>query len=154
MRVTKYVKSDGENWMLLKIRCSAHVSYDRLNRLLRTDGWVPWRLVKHKFDALKKKLAATNPTKFPNWKQIEIPMRVAGMKDVPQQIRSENEQKHEGIEILEATNESTPTALATESPRIIAIDPASDTPTTIIIDDQKSVGRAAIDAFINAGKKR
>jgi hypothetical protein len=42
MRVTKYVRSDGESWMLVKLRCSAHVSYHRFDNLMQANGWVHW----------------------------------------------------------------------------------------------------------------
>lgn len=101
MRLTKYVKSDGESWIMIKIRGSAHVSYTRLNALMRENGWIPFRLVKNKFDMLRKKLALTDPIKYPNWKQIEIPMKKGTRADLPAQIRAENDGKE--LEILEGS---------------------------------------------------
>lgn len=103
MRVTKYVKSDGENWMMLKLRCSAQVSYDRLDKVMRANGWIHWSTVKDKFDALKKRLARQDSVKYPNWKAVVIPMVKAGIKDLPTEIRAENEAKT--IQIEGASNE-------------------------------------------------
>lgn len=102
MRVTKYLKSDGESWLVCKIRCSAHVSYERLNKLMLDNGWVRWHLLRDKFTELKKKIARDNPIKYPNWKEVKIPMLSAGMKDLPAQIAAENEKKT--IQIEEAVN--------------------------------------------------
>lgn len=101
MRVTRYVRSDGENWMVVNIRCSAHVSQTRLDRLMLANGWVRWNVLRSKFNELKKKIAAANPTKYPNWKEVKIPMVRAGLKDLPAVIAAENEIK---LEPQEAAN--------------------------------------------------
>ena len=93
MRVTKYVKSDGENWIVCKLRCSAHVAYARLDSLMRQNGWIRWQEVKTRFDILRKKLAKANPIKYPNWREVQIPMRAAKLADIPKQISAENLEK-------------------------------------------------------------
>lgn len=79
--------------MLLQIRCSAHVSYRRLDALLNQNGWIRWSRVKPHFDKLRKKIAAGDPIKYPNWKEVKIPMVRAGKKDLPAPIQAENEAK-------------------------------------------------------------
>lgn len=103
MRVTKYVKSDGESWLLCKIRCSAHVAYERLDALMLQNGWVRWNLLHAKFNELKKRIARDNPVRYPNWKEVEIPMRSAKLTDLPAQIMEENKNKP-NVEIVEAAN--------------------------------------------------
>jgi len=100
MRVTKYVRADGENWQMLKIRCSAHVSYDRLDKALLQAGWVHWSgKIKSYFDKMRKKVAASNPVKFPNWKQVQIEFGKPNLQSLPKAIQEENEKKN--LEIME-----------------------------------------------------
>lgn len=95
MRVTRYVRADTEgNWMAINIRCSCHVSYDRLNRLMRQNGWIRWKEVRDYFNKLRKKISAADPIKYPNWKEVKIPMLKGGIKDLPPLIQQENENKN------------------------------------------------------------
>lgn len=137
MRLTKYVKSDGENWMMIKIRCSAHCSYDRLNKLMLDNGWVRWDDLKAKFDKIKKRLAATDPVKFPNWKQVVVPMIRGTKKDLPMLVQAENDAKN--VEVLEPLLEDIPLEVPSDGKEssfgiidaktgfVIGIDPASET---------------------------
>lgn len=99
MRVTRYVRSDGENWIAANIRCSAHVAYQRLDALMLANGWIRWNKLRDRFNSLKQRIARENPTKYPNWKEVKIPMVRAGLKDLPAAIAAENEIK-ENIELV------------------------------------------------------
>lgn len=93
MRLTKYLRSDGESWMLLKIRCSSHVSYERLNDLMHKNGWVRWSELSAQFIRLKKQIAKSDPVKYPNWKEVKIPMTAAKKSDLPAPLKEEQDQK-------------------------------------------------------------
>lgn len=90
MRVTKYVKSDGENWIVIRIRCSAHVSYYKLDRVMRANGWIHWSGVRDRMNVLKKKIAKSNPVKYPNWKEVKVPMIAGKRSDLPQMVANES----------------------------------------------------------------
>lgn len=89
MRVTKYVKSDGQNWIMIRVRCSVTVSYDKLDKMMIQNGWVRFDKLRENFNEIKKKLAAADPVKYPNWKAVKIPMRAGSKDDLPAGIHKE-----------------------------------------------------------------
>lgn len=99
--------------MMIKLRCSRRVAYSRLDELMLKNGWVHWSYVKSKFDELRKQLAAQNPIKYPDWKQVPIPMHKAGVKDLPAPVQAENEQKNITLENTPDERQFTPRDTAT-----------------------------------------
>src|SRR5712664_1618680 len=96
MRVTKFVRSDGENWQMVRIRASAQCPLRLLYAAMEKNGWIRWSRFRTRLNILKKKVAAGNPTKYPNWKEVRIPMMAASLKDLPEQFN-----KHITLENLE-----------------------------------------------------
>lgn len=107
MRVTKYLRSDGENWVVARIRHSPHLMSGRLDDLLAKNGWIKWDRLRERFNKLKKRVAKSNPTKFPNWKEVKIPTRTAVLTELPAGI-------HKDVQLLDqhgqpfSASESTP----------------------------------------------
>lgn len=93
MRLTKYVKSDGESWMMVKIRCSVQAAYSRLDALMLQNGWVHFSDLKEKFNRLKQRIARQDPVKYPDWKRVVIPMHKGKIADLPMEFQVENEKK-------------------------------------------------------------
>jgi hypothetical protein len=87
LRIKLYVRADGENWMVAKIRHSPMAASAKVDSIMYLNGWVPWTRLREKFNELKKRVAKGNPTKYPNWKQVEIPMRVAKLEELPPAVQ-------------------------------------------------------------------
>lgn len=162
MRLTKYCKSDGEGWMVIRIRCAKTVSYDRLNKLMAQNGWVRWSLLRDRFNELKKKCAKTDPIKFPNWKEVVIPMRAATRADMPSGIHRDKDTEI----LLENTNESiaanetsesatkiaTPEESPTEQPSLFQSSPAATPAVSTANNEFNSIRASDIERFRNAGR--
>lgn len=89
MRVTKYARSDGQNWIVARIRHSPHLASAQLDTMMRMNGWVRWNLLRERFNELKQRIAQGAPTKFPNWKEVKIPMFSAKLDDLPAGIHKQ-----------------------------------------------------------------
>jgi hypothetical protein len=100
MILCKYVKSDGENWIALRIRVAPTHSQARLDDVMRQNGWVRFSDLREKFNRLKQRVAKENPIKFPNWKEVKIPMKHGTKADLPMKIKEAKD-----VEVLpEAAN--------------------------------------------------
>lgn len=85
MRVAKFVRSDGENWQLVRIRCSKTCSLDRLYQTMHANGWVRFNKFRNKIKIIKQKLAKQHPGT--NWKEMRIPMMAADFEQLPAEVQ-------------------------------------------------------------------
>lgn len=109
MRVTKFVRSDGENWQMVRIRASAQCPLRLLYAAMEKNGWIRWSRFRTMLNILKKKVARSNPTKYPNWKEVKIPMASANINDLPAQFKQH-------ITLEDAANEPLPKDIPLEVP--------------------------------------